>query len=158
MTVRRFGGDNLEGYVNPQHYLSGTGVEVTTLDARTVVVPYSQVRAVYFVRDFGKDPEAGQRMHFASRPKQAGLWVRLLFSDGGYMEGVMPNDLLLMGQPGLTITPPDANQLNRSVFVPETALDRVVVIGLIGRSPYGTRLPPSPGRRGAGQVPLFPSS
>lgn len=158
VTVRRFGLDSLEGYVDPRHYLCDAGIEMTTLDARTSVVPYNDIRAVYFVRGFGGNPEREQRMEFASRPKQAGLWVRLLFADGGYMEGIIPNDVMLMGKPGLTITPPNSNIHSRRVFVPATALERVVVMGLIGRPPYAPRQRPKLPSKGARQPPLFPSS
>ena len=157
VTVRRFGNDNLDGFVDPFRYLGDAGVELTTSDARSVVLPYADIRAVYFVRKFGTNPERYQRLEFGSRPKLAGLWVRLLFSDGGHMEGIIPNDLLLMGQRGLTITPPESNIHARSVFVPAEALDHVVVRGLIGRPPYGSRSRPRRRPVGTSQPLLFPS-
>ncbi len=155
VTVRRFGNENLDAYVDPHRYLREDGIEVTTLDARMVTVPYRQVRAVYFVREFGLDPERDQRLEFASRPKLAGLWVRMLFRKGGHLEGIMPNDLQIMGAPGLTVTPPDSNRHNRTVFVPSDALERVVVIGVIGRSPYQRRRRPRVPKRDPGLRPLF---
>ena len=131
--VRRFGLNPLEGYVYPKAYLSRHGIEVLARSAETVLVPYQEVRAVYFVRDFGEDPERYQRREFATRPKLGGLWVRMCFRDGEALEGVMPNDLTNVGEYGVTLTPPDSKGNTQRVFVPRDALKAFQVMGVIGR-------------------------
>ncbi len=131
--VRRFGLNPLEGYVYPNAYLHKNGIEVLARTAESVVIPYQQVRAVYFIRDFGEDPERYQRREFATRPKLGGLWVRMRFLDGEELEGVMPNDLKAIGEHGVTLIPPDSKGNTQRVFVPSRAMDVFQVMGVIGR-------------------------
>ena len=129
----------IEGYVSPQTYLRADGVEILKRSAEVALVPYEQIRAVYFVRDFGEPPDGeGQKRVFGSRPKVDGLWVRLKFKDGEEVEGVMANDLTLMDAHGITFTPPDANAATQRVFVPRRGLADVKVLGVIG-SPVSRR-------------------
>ena len=151
--VRRFGQDLLEGYVSPQAYLHRDGIEVLARSAEAVFIPYSQVRCVYFVREFGLDPERTQRKLFASRPKLGGLWVRMRFLDGEELEGVIPNDLRIMGQYGVTLTPPDSRGNTHRVFVPSGALENFVVMGVIGRPHKLSR--PRLAKSGEDQIQLF---
>ena len=138
--VRRFDGPVVEGYVNPQTYLRPEGIEVLDRAAQVVTLDVTVVKGVYFVRDFEPEAETKQKTAFASRPKQAGLWVRLNFRDGDSLEGVVPNDLLLMGAVGITITPPDPNAHAQRVFAPRVALSGVTVLGVVG-SPVRSRRP-----------------
>ena len=133
MCVRRFGKAHIEGYVIPNSFQLRDGIDLIARSAEAVFVPYREVRAVYFVRDFGKDPERTQRKLFPTRPKLGGLWVRMRFLDGEELEGVMPNDLRIMGNYGVTLTPPNSKANIRRVFVPRDALEEFVVLGVIGR-------------------------
>lgn len=152
--MRRYGLDKVEGWVDPQQYLRSDGVELITRTAKPIVIPYDQVRAVYFVRDFDKDPERDQRKEFISRPKLGGLWIRVRFVDGGELEGVIPNNLCTLGQPGVTLTPPDSKGLTRRVFVPQVSLETCVVMGVIGR-PDALRRKPKVPKVAPGQLDLF---
>ena len=154
--INRFGQNPLEGYVTPNAYLHRNGIEVLARTAESVFVPYSQLRCVYFVREFGKDLEQTQRKLFATRPKLGGLWVRMEFLDGEEMEGVIPNDLRIMDQHGITLTPPDSKGNTQRVFVPRSALEKFVVLGVIGR-PDRRRKPRSRPDR-IPQIDLFPRS
>ena len=131
----------IEGYVSPAAYLRPDGVEILKRNAEVAVVPYEQIRAVYFVRDFGEPPDGdGQKRAFGSRPKLDGLWVRLKFREGEEVEGVMANDLTLMNEFGVTFTPPDANAATQKIFVPRKAIEAIKVLGVIG-SPVHRRRP-----------------
>jgi len=152
--VRRFGLDKVEGWVDPQQYLSSNGIELITRTAKPAIIPYDQVRAVYFVREFDKDPERDQRKEFVSRPKLGGLWIRLRFLDGGELEGVIPNDLRVLGASGVTLTPPDSRGLAWRVFVPQAAVDTCVVMGVIGKPDAFRRRPKVP-KTVPGQLDLF---
>lgn len=152
--VRRFGLDKVEGWVDPQQYLSGAGIELITRTAEQAVIPYDQVRAVYFVREFDKDPERDQRKEFVSRPKLGGLWIRLRFVDGGELEGVIPNDLRVLGASGVTLTPPDSRGIAWRVFVPQAAVEECAVMGVIGK-PGAFRRRPKARKTAPGQLDLF---
>ncbi len=137
MYVRRLDHQLLAGYVAPQTYLRPDGIELIDRSAQVTTIPYDRIKAIYFVREFEGDPEADKKV-FASRPKLDGLWVRLKFRDGELLEGVLPNNLLLMSEHGLTLTPPEANSNTHRVFVPRAALEDLKVLGVIG-SPVHTR-------------------
>ncbi len=130
----------IEGYVSPATYQRAEGIELLRRSAQVAVVPYLEVRALYFVKEFLGMGELDQKRVFGSRPKQDGLWVRLKFRDEEVYEGVVPNNLLLMGEHGLTFTPPDASSNTQRIFVPRQALAEVQVLGVIG-SPMNRRRP-----------------
>ncbi|MEJ7606259.1 MAG: hypothetical protein WKF37_08320 [Bryobacteraceae bacterium] len=93
------------------------------------------MRCVCFVREFDQPSLTGERRSFVSRPKLDGLWVRLTFRDGELLEGVLPNNLLLLEQSGFNLIPPDTTQ---RIFVPRSALLGVQVLGVVG-SPLRAR-------------------
>jgi hypothetical protein len=105
---------------------------------------------VYFVREFSED-FAPERKAFLSRPKLDGLWVRLRFTDGDSLEGVIPNDLLGLLDNGLQITPPDLNSATDRIFVPRSALSELTVLGVVGIA----RRKPAVAAAGAAQPRLF---
>lgn len=83
------------------------------------------------MREFSDDFEP-ERKAFLSRPKLDGLWVRMRFSDGDTLEGVVPNDLLNVLDNGIKITPPDLNSTTDHIFIPRSALSELTVLGVVG--------------------------
>ena len=130
--VRRFDAATVHGYVSPQTYLRPDGVELLDRAALVALIPYGEIKGVYFVREFERNPEAKQKTVFATRPKQDGLWVRFTFRDGEILEGIVPNNLLLVEEQGVTATPPDPNANAQRVFVPRIAVREMTVLGVIG--------------------------
>lgn len=145
--LRRFEREAISGFVNPQTYLQPAGVELITTTGAVAVVPYAEIKAVCFVRDFLPDNPAAERKSFATRPKKEGLWVRLQFRDGDSIETLMTNNLLQMEGIGVTIAPPDPNSNNQRMFIPRASLSDVQVLGVVG-SPLRHRepKPPKPGQ------------
>jgi hypothetical protein len=105
-------------------------VELLSAQGNVSIVPYDEIESVAFVREFD-DPEPGRNI-FHTRPKMAGLWVRLQFRDGELLEGVIPNNLLHVERYGLTVIPPDPNGNTQRVFVPRAALRSAEVLGVVG--------------------------
>ena len=132
MYLRRLDSSFVEGYVSPQTFQRPEGVEILTRTAQVAVVPYREIRAVYFVREFQGPPDQDEKKTFQSRPKVDGLWVRLTFHDDEVFEGVIANDLLQLGEHGVTFSPPDANSNTQRVFVPKQTLKELKVMGVIG--------------------------
>src|SRR6202008_4531204 len=102
-------------------------------------IALARVRSIYFVREFSDDFEP-ERKAFLSRPKLDGLWVRLRYSDGDTLEGVVPNDLLSLLDNGIQITPPDLSSTTDRIFIPRSALAELTVLGVVGvarRKPAG---------------------
>jgi hypothetical protein len=137
--IRRFEKEALSGYVNPLTYLALTGIELLSTQGDVAIVPYPDIKAVSFVRDFDSAREP-MRHVFQNRPKMAGLWVRLEFRDGEVLEGILPNNLLQLETRGFAVIPPDPNGNTQRVFIPRTALRAVEVLGVVG-SPLRKRKP-----------------
>ena len=108
-------------------------IDLLTPDGEHQEIPLARVRSIYFVREFSDDFEP-ERKAFLSRPKLDGLWVRLRYSDGETIEGVVPNDLLTMLDNGIQITPPDLNSTTDRIFIPRAALTELTVLGVVGIS------------------------
>ena len=130
--LRRLDSSFVEGYVSPQTFQRPEGVEILTRAAEVAMVPYREIRAVYFVREFQGPPSADEKRVFQSRPKLDGLWIRLTFHDDEVFEGVIANDLLQLGDHGFTFSPPDASSNTQRVFVPKQTLKELKVLGVIG--------------------------
>ena len=132
VVVRRFDGQSVTGYAAPQSYLRPDGIEILNRDGQLLVIPYKELKAVYFVRDFDVPETGGEKKAFQSRPKLEGLWARMRFRDDDLLEGILPNDLLQVTELGVTITPPDPYSNNQKIFVPRQALKELTVLGVIG--------------------------
>lgn len=141
---------SLRGYLNPSRLGQADPVDLLTQDGEHQEVSLARVRSIYFVREFSEDFEP-ERKAFLSRPKLDGLWVRLRFSDGDTLEGVVPNDLLSLLDNGVQITPPDLNSATDRIFVPRSALSELTVLGVVGVA----RRKPAAVATAAGQPRLF---
>jgi hypothetical protein len=139
--LRRFEKESLVGYLNPLTFLQLTGIELLSPEGNVVLVPYSDVKTVAFVRDFESASESARQL-FQTRPKMEGLWVRLEYRDGDVTEGILPNNLLQIETHGFTIIPPEAYGNTQRLFVPRTALRSVQVLGVVG-SPLKKKAKPA---------------
>lgn len=130
--VRRFDREPIAGFVNPRTFLQPSGVEVLAQSGTVSVIPFAEIKAVCFVRDFeDADEPAGSRL-FQARPKTEGLWVRMRFLDNDLMDGLLPNNLLQLDSFGFTVTPPNPSSNNQRVFVPRSSLSEIHVLGVVG--------------------------
>ena len=130
----RFDRTTLEGFVQVPEGLSSEHIELLTPAGGLTRVPFSETKAVCFVRDFSGGQTFSPNRPFLARPKTAGLWVRLHFRDGDWMEATLPNNLTLLDPSGFSVTPPDASAQLHRIFVPRVALSRFEVLGVIGSS------------------------
>jgi hypothetical protein len=121
----------LRGYLNPGRLGQVDPVDLLTPDGTHQEIALAKIRSIYFVRDFSDEFEP-ERKAFLSRPKLDGLWVRLRYTDGETLEGLIPNDLISLLDNGLQITPPDLNSTTDRIFVPRSALSEVTVLGVVG--------------------------
>ncbi len=81
VVVRRFDRETLTGFVNPLSYLQPQMIELLTPEGSLLTLSYNEVKSVCFVKDFEAEEES--RKVFLTRPKLAGLWVRMVFRDSG---------------------------------------------------------------------------
>jgi hypothetical protein len=129
--IRKMTRDTLSGYVTPANFVVDGKVEVLNQSGNLVRIDLSEVKCVYFVRDFN-DLETFSRKTFTTRPRTEGLWVRLTFKDNDITEGLMPNDLTQLHADGFLLNPPDTRANTQRMFVPKSALASLTVLSVIG--------------------------
>ena len=163
IVLRRLDHGLTKGFVDPTSYLGPNGIRMLDREGRTLTIPFHEIKGVFFVRDFDGNPRRSERKLFQSRPRLAGLWVRMVFKDKEVLEGLLPNNLVELSPDGFLVTPADVYSNNLRVFVPRTALSEMGVLGVIsdGRlrklSQKGSRLPGGIAIV-EGQVDLFPAA
>jgi hypothetical protein len=146
--VRKMDRDSVAGFVAPTFLVDGK-VEMLNTAGNVVSIELRDVKGVYFVREF-TDADTSARKTFVTRPRTAGLWVRLKFRDNEIIEGMMPNDLAQIAAEGYFINPPDTRSNTQRIFVPRSALQELTVLAVIGAQ--GRRRAPGEDER---QVPMF---
>ncbi|HWY43904.1 MAG TPA: hypothetical protein VNX66_10430 [Candidatus Sulfotelmatobacter sp.] len=122
---------SMRGYLNPTRLGQINPLDLLTPDGEHEQIPLERIRSLYFVREFSGDFEP-ERKSFLSRPKLDGLWIRLRYTDGETLEGVVPNDLLSLLDNGVQFTPPDLNSNTDRIFVPRSAITQLTVLGVVG--------------------------
>jgi hypothetical protein len=130
VVVRKLDKGLVKGFLDPNGYLTNE-LDVLDREGRLVHVPMTAVKAVFFVRSFEGNPDRAERKVFRSRPRLAGLWVRLTFKDTEVLEGLLPNNLLEIDPLGYMVVSPDVYSNNIRFFVPRTALVEMDIIGVI---------------------------
>lgn len=135
--IRRYDQETLAGYIHPLAFLQSEGVELLSADGNVTLIPYSAVKLVSFVKEFDA-PASPERLVFQTRPKTEGLWINLRFRDGASVEGIIPNDLMLLESTGFTVIPPDSSGNQQRLWVPRASLIAVEVLGVVG-SPLAKR-------------------
>ncbi|HXK60430.1 MAG TPA: hypothetical protein PLP42_11115 [Acidobacteriota bacterium] len=97
-------------------------VKILTREGKEEVFPLSELKAVFFVREFGGDPQHEEIQFLAKVPASRELWVRAQFIDGEMLEGKVQNGLDLITKEGFYLYPSDGEANNLCVFVPKSAL------------------------------------
>jgi hypothetical protein len=130
--LARFDREPVEGFVQASTGFDQDTIEVLTPSGTLLFIPVRETKAVCFVRDFASTESWRAHRTFLTRPKMPGVWVRLLFRDGDSMEGMLPNNLMLVDPAGFSLIPPDQTFQNQRIFVPRAALREVQVLGVVG--------------------------
>ena len=130
VVIRKLDKSLIKGFLDPNGYLASE-MEVLDREGRLIRVPMAGVKGVFFVRDFEGNPDRAERKIFRSRPRLAGLWVRMTFKDTEVLEALLANDLLGVDPQGFLVIPPDVYSNNLRIFIPRTALTEMEVLGVI---------------------------
>ena len=155
--VRKLTRDWSAGYADSNPSGESTELELLDSSGKLVKISWSQVKWVCYVRELAASdgsagnaaqPERLMRRRFTSRPRSAGLWLRLLLTDGDELEGIAANDRSLVAGPGLLLTPPDTRSNTQRVFVPHSAIRELTVLGVLHAAA-------SPRQRAGAQPQLF---
>ncbi len=101
-------------HLHPQQKSSGQDIEQVLV---------KDLKAVFFVKDFGGDPSYDERRQFSAGDRSQGRKMEILFKDGerlvGSTLGYEPN------RPGFFINPVDDRSNNIRVFVVQASVDGV---------------------------------
>jgi len=159
--VRKFSRDWCAGYAGIAFGQEEPELEILDLGGKLVRIAWDQVKWVCYVRDFpapglaadSANPERLLHKRFSTRPRAAGVWLRLTLNDGDELEGLAANDRTLLSGAGLMLTPPDTRSNTQRIYVPRAAIQTLEVAGLIGAA---SRRGPAPRRQPADQPNLFP--
>jgi len=140
--VRKFSRDWCAGYATASLGAeAGQGepdLEILDLSGKVLRVAWEQVKWVCYVRDLPAasgaqgDPERLLHKRFATRPRTAGLLLRLTLLDGEEIEGLAANDRSLVEGAGLMLTPPDTRSNTQRIYIPRQAILTLEVVSLIG--------------------------
>ena len=130
VVIRKLDKGLIKGFLDPKGHLSSE-VEVLDRDGRLIHIAMSEIKGVFFVRDFDGNPDRAERKVFRSRPRLAGLWVRMTFKDNEVLEALLPNKLLELDPLGFLVTPPDVYSNNLRAYIPRSALADIEVLGVI---------------------------
>jgi hypothetical protein len=157
--VRKFSRDWSAGYAGGAVSPGSAECEILDLNGKVVRIPWTEVKWVCYVRDFPQgestNPERLMQKRFATRPRTAGLWLRMTLTDGEELEGLAANDRSLVEGAGLLLTPPDTRSNTQRIYVPRSSIQTLEVVSLIGAA---GRSRPGSSREGVDQPDLFPVS
>jgi hypothetical protein len=126
VVVRYADGKVIKGYTqdffpNKDRFHLQPQQKSTGQDTQQVLV--KDLKAIFFVRDFGGNPTYDERRQFADSDKPQGRKMEIIFKDGeklvGSTLGYEPN------RPGFFIHPADDKSNNIRVFVVQAFVDKV---------------------------------
>lgn len=155
--VRKFSRDWCAGYAGARFGQNEAELEILDLAGKVLRIGWDQVKWICYVRDFPAsssdqaNPERLLQKRFSVRPRTAGLWLRMILSDGEELEGLAANDLSLIQGAGLLLTPPDTRSNTQRIYVPRQAIQTLQVVSMIGGGHRGR-----PSGRPTEQPELFP--
>jgi hypothetical protein len=130
VVIRKLDKGLIKGFLDPNRYLQPE-IEVLDREGRLTHLRLDEIKGIFFVRDFEGNPQRAERKIFRSRPRLAGLWVRMTFKDTEVLEAILPNNLLEVDPLGYLVRPPDVYSNNHKIFIPRTALAGMEVLGVI---------------------------
>jgi hypothetical protein len=152
--VRKFSRDWVAGYTAAVFARDAAALEVLEQSGKVVSIDWAAVKWVCYVRDFPTaeqtNPERLLQRKFKTRPRAAGLWLKMTLTDGDELEGLAANDRSLIEGAGLLLTPPDTRSNTQRIYVPRGSIQALEVVALIGAG-RGKR-----GASRAAQPELFP--
>jgi hypothetical protein len=151
VVVYRFDREPVRGFASPGSWSSAESIEVMTPEGSVAKLAVGDIKVVCFVKDFGAGGWAGEQRVFKSRPKNEGLWIRAQFRDNEYLEGILQNDLTQVDGAGFLVTPPDATSNTQRVYIPNSAVKELKVLGVVGSPVHKKRSRDSH----EGQIDLF---
>jgi hypothetical protein len=100
------------------HVSVPTGDGMESMEIRTM-----DLKALFFVKDFGGDPDYRERKAFDPQRPTAGRRIRVVFQDGEVMVGTTTG--YQPGRPGFFLEPADARSNNERCYVVTAAATEI---------------------------------
>jgi hypothetical protein len=143
--VRKFTRDWYAGYASADTFSKNSGLELLDTSGNLLTIEWDAVKWVCYVRELAGAADSGRgseysdstsperliRRRFSSRPRLAGLWLRLILSDGDEIEGIAANDRSLVDGPGVLLSPPDTRSNTQRIFLPRSSIREFTVLAVI---------------------------
>lgn len=133
--VRTLPNTAFAGYLSAHGLGETDSIQLLDLTGKVVSLLLLDVKWVCFVRDFNSgeidNPERLLKKNFSSRPRSAGIWLRLRLFDGEAIEGLATNDLTLLTGRGIFLVPPDARSNTQRMFIPRSAIRELEIVMVV---------------------------
>jgi hypothetical protein len=136
--VRKLSRDWAAGYAASEVAHGASELELLDQAGKVLRISLDQIKWVCYLRELAsaaadpQNPEKLLQKRFRSRPRTAGLWVRLELVDHDVIEGIVANDVSLVRGAGLLLTPPDTRSNTQRIFVPHQAIEVLEVVARVG--------------------------
>ena len=135
MIVRKYSRDWLAGYLSLSGFTGRGQMELLDLEGKVITLNLEEVKWVCFVRDFNSgepgNPERLVRKSFAGRPRAEGVWLKLKLKDNEGLEGMATNDVSLLENDGIFLTPPDTRSNTQRIYLPRTSIAELEVVAVV---------------------------
>ncbi len=148
VVVRLRNGTLHQGYLPDGGFAAPLTLDLLLLDGKAIAVPLGEVLHVAYVRNFNLDdlvdPERIGFRSFPSKPRAGGLWVRVHFSAGDTLEGVIHEggmaflDALLRDR-GVFMEPPNPRGNTQRLFIPRSAMEQFEILSVPGNTSAAKR-------------------
>jgi hypothetical protein len=113
------------------HYNGLSSIRLTHLKSGNVEeIGLANVKAVFFVRDFSGQTNHVDILFHDRLPAMECLWIRIQFSDGETIEGIINNTQDYIMGPGFFMTPADPIGNNWLIYVSKSKLLSFEILGL----------------------------
>lgn len=137
MLVIQFGDRTIKGYTDPHQWptaqeggLTASRPSFRRIGSETAEeIPLDGVKAIFFVKSFEGKWHDDLRFHDHLPPPEC-LWIRVTFSDGEVIEGLIANDQNFVLHSGFYMAPIDPEGNNWLIYVMKNKLSELQILGL----------------------------
>lgn len=124
--VLRYQDGRLEKTKTFRHFsVAHNTIQVVGVDGQVRFVKLTDLKAVFFVKEFEGNPDYKEKKIYKGAHPRAGREVRITFPDGEIMLGrsINPDG----DKAGFFLFPADGDSNNSKVFVPRSAVDTITI-------------------------------
>lgn len=129
--VQTLSGDSLEAVLSDAERSTPHRLSVRRIGSEAIEqIPIDQAKAVFFVRSFEGDSQHRDLRFYSGAAIMQALWVRIEFTDGEVIEGLVDNTVRYLMDEGFFLRPTDPRSNNRLIYVQKRWIKDCRVLGL----------------------------